>query len=308
MRYLKAVLTVARGDARSDRRRVPVAAQTIRGTVVLPDSATPVCGRDRRRGGRCAAQRRRERSRRRAASSRFAFPRRGATRSRFCASDSGRRRCRRSPLPPARPKLFASSSPAGRHASRDERSRHGDLSRQRRHRDSRSRACGKRRERRCCRRSSAPRARRSLAEWIEYDRTLDSGRALCAPAANSHIEQPDDARLSRARRRAARHGGLRRHRATGTTYYLPDAEVLLSPSFAAAHCFRLQAPPRGRGGPDRRHRFSPARDRRDVRDIEGTAWVDRQSAELRTLEIRYTNLPGDRWTQRTRADRSSFCG
>ncbi len=76
---------------------------------------------------------------------------------------------------------------------------------------------------------------------------------------------------------------------TGTTYYAPDADVLLDDSFASTHCFHLQAAP----GDDHLIgvAFSPARSRRDALDIEGVLWVDRTTAELETLEFEYTNLP-----------------
>jgi hypothetical protein len=66
--------------------------------------------------------------------------------------------------------------------------------------------------------------------------------------------------------------------------------MLLSDRFAASHCLRLESAPSGKP-----HligvAFAPTRDRRGTRDIEGTIWLDRASAELRTLEFRYTDLP-----------------
>lgn len=73
-------------------------------------------------------------------------------------------------------------------------------------------------------------------------------------------------------------------------YHAPDAGVLLSPSFAATHCFEARA---GEGS----HRdwigigFRQALQRRNMADIEGTLWLDRKSAELRRLEYKYNNLP-----------------
>src|SRR6185369_15298413 len=34
-----------------------------------------------------------------------------------------------------------------------------------------------------------------------------------------------------------------------------------------------------------------ARDRRDIRDIEGTFWLDRRTAELKWMDFGYTNMP-----------------
>ena len=74
------------------------------------------------------------------------------------------------------------------------------------------------------------------------------------------------------------------------TFRAPDAAALLSNRFAATHCFRIDAP-------SRVHpqwvgiAFRPTQDRDWIRDIEGTLWIDRASSELRLLEFKYTNLP-----------------
>lgn len=76
------------------------------------------------------------------------------------------------------------------------------------------------------------------------------------------------------------------------TFRAPDAAALLSNRFAATHCFRIDAPSRA-------HpqwvgiAFRPTQDRNWIRDIEGTLWIDRASSELRLLEFRYTNLPNE---------------
>ncbi len=69
-------------------------------------------------------------------------------------------------------------------------------------------------------------------------------------------------------------------------YYAPDAEVLLSGRFLAEHCFSLSK------SDDERIvglSFEPVDDK-DVPDIRGTLWVDTTTAELQSLEYRYTNL------------------
>jgi hypothetical protein len=69
----------------------------------------------------------------------------------------------------------------------------------------------------------------------------------------------------------------------------PDADALLSDSFAGMHCFHVEPPRR-----DQMHLvgvgFRPAREREGIRDIEGTFWLDRNTAELRYLEFRFTNM------------------
>jgi carboxypeptidase family protein len=74
-----------------------------------------------------------------------------------------------------------------------------------------------------------------------------------------------------------------------TTYYGPDAGVLLSEEFLRDHCFRL------RDGDGRRAgqiglAFEPVKGR-EKPDIAGTLWVDRKTAELRDLEYSYSRLP-----------------
>jgi hypothetical protein len=76
---------------------------------------------------------------------------------------------------------------------------------------------------------------------------------------------------------------------TTTTFIAPDADVLLSESFAGAHCVYVAPAPKdhpewiGIG-------FSPTNDNLGFVDIEGTLWLDRASAELRTLDYRYVGL------------------
>ncbi|HVZ47284.1 MAG TPA: carboxypeptidase-like regulatory domain-containing protein [Gemmatimonadaceae bacterium] len=75
-------------------------------------------------------------------------------------------------------------------------------------------------------------------------------------------------------------------------YRAPDATALLSGQFAETHCFRVDPPSPGRSqwvgiG------FRPTPQRREARDIMGTLWLDRATSELRLLEFRYTNLPPD---------------
>ena len=72
-------------------------------------------------------------------------------------------------------------------------------------------------------------------------------------------------------------------------YYAPDADVLLSGTFARDHCFGIAE---GRG--DRRGltgiTFEPVSGR-EVPEVRGTLWLDAKSFELRLVEFRYTRLP-----------------
>jgi hypothetical protein len=125
-----------------------------------------------------------------------------------------------------------------------------------------------------------------VAEWIEYDRTLDSTarivrqqRVRTARNPTTHAFKSVPAALLAKEGYVVADGGV-------TTFYAPDAEVLLSEAFVNGHCFHLETPAGNLIGVG----FKPSRDRREMREIQGTLWLDRQSAELKTLEFTYTNL------------------
>jgi hypothetical protein len=74
-----------------------------------------------------------------------------------------------------------------------------------------------------------------------------------------------------------------------TDYYAPDAEVLLSDTFLADHCFKIttgQFDHLGQVG----LAFQPIPERRKP-DIKGVLWMDEKSSELRSLEFSYTWVP-----------------
>jgi hypothetical protein len=78
----------------------------------------------------------------------------------------------------------------------------------------------------------------------------------------------------------------------GVAYRAPDADVLISDSFAALHCLWVEAPP-----PDHHDWIGigvrPSRERPGVNDIRGTLWLDRVTSELRAFEYLYTGLPAE---------------
>jgi len=85
--------------------------------------------------------------------------------------------------------------------------------------------------------------------------------------------------------------------ARGSTFFAPDAAVLLSDRFLDTHCFRIQAPDKGRRDDVIGLAFDPLRltsdgPQRRV-EVSGVLWLDRASAELRYLEYGYVNLPFD---------------
>jgi len=83
-------------------------------------------------------------------------------------------------------------------------------------------------------------------------------------------------------------GFVRPTEAGGHEYYAPDAPVLLSDVFLDTHCFRLR---RSRDLPNSIGLgFEPAHPD-EMPDIEGTLWLDQESAELQFLEYSYTWAP-----------------
>ena len=113
-----------------------------------------------------------------------------------------------------------------------------------------------------------------VAAWIEYDRHLDStGRIVrgqnvrSTTSATTHaFKSKPVAFLDSAGYVVSDNGVI--------TYHAPDAEVLLSETFAGAHCFHFEAPPRENAGLIG-VTFEPTPDRRDRREIRGTVWLDR---------------------------------
>lgn len=125
-----------------------------------------------------------------------------------------------------------------------------------------------------------------VAEWINYHRTLDtSGRYVRAQEVRTIRAPTMHAFESAPAARLATDGYV-----TDSMAYAPGADVLLSDSFAATHCFKLVSPSTDRPGMIGVG-FEPTPARAAVRDIAGTFWMDSASAELRLLDFRYTRMP-----------------
>jgi len=125
---------------------------------------------------------------------------------------------------------------------------------------------------------------------ISYERTLDP-LGVSVRAESSTVVRAATSRLfaSLPADSLARVGYVSEDK-TGVVYRAPDARVLLSESFVALHCFAAAPPPEA-------HpnwvglTVTPAKVRANISDIDGTLWVDRASAELRLFEYRYTGIP-----------------
>ena len=128
------------------------------------------------------------------------------------------------------------------------------------------------------------------AEWIEYDRTLDSaGVRVRAQSVRTTRSATTRAFRSAPAESLAAHGYVV-DRDDGTVYHAPDADVMLSDAFTNGHCFRLE-PPTDSAPEEIGVAFRPVGDDDRRRDISGVLWLDRLTSELRRIEYRYTGLP-----------------
>ncbi|MYI07500.1 MAG: carboxypeptidase regulatory-like domain-containing protein [Gemmatimonadetes bacterium] len=83
--------------------------------------------------------------------------------------------------------------------------------------------------------------------------------------------------------------GFARLTADESSYFAPDAAVLLSDPFLDTHCFRLRRDARRAPGLIGLA-FEPVPGRR-LPEIAGTLWLDPADGELQWLDFRYVNLP-----------------
>lgn len=84
--------------------------------------------------------------------------------------------------------------------------------------------------------------------------------------------------------------GFRTIAADGTmTYRAPDADVLTSDEFLAGYCLQL-VPSTSDNPAWIGVAFRPARERTDLVQIRGVAWLDRASSELRQIDFGYVGL------------------
>ena len=139
--------------------------------------------------------------------------------------------------------------------------------------------------------AQTPRAGGTLtAEWIQYDRQIDStGRRVLDQVVHLSRSPSDQPFRSRDAALLARDGYVVDD-STGVSYFAPDADVLLSESFAGTHCFQLAEAPPGEPGLIGLA-FRPLAAARSRSDIVGTFWIDRASAELRAVDFAFTGLP-----------------
>jgi Carboxypeptidase regulatory-like domain len=84
--------------------------------------------------------------------------------------------------------------------------------------------------------------------------------------------------------------GYLRESGSDRLFLAPDADVLLDESFAATHCFHLQASDAGHSE-QIGLAFVPVPGRPDsLVDVSGVIWIDRSTPALRSFDFRYTSL------------------
>jgi hypothetical protein len=123
---------------------------------------------------------------------------------------------------------------------------------------------------------------------LAYERLLDprSGNVL-REATQEEVQASSDPFNSLPPAEIARSGYVRQE-GNEVSIWGPNTDLLLSGEFQTTHCFALR---REQGRPGLIGlTFEPV-EGRDLPDIEGVLWVDAASAELRTLEFEYRNLP-----------------
>jgi hypothetical protein len=74
-----------------------------------------------------------------------------------------------------------------------------------------------------------------------------------------------------------------------TSWYAPDAEVLLDSSFAATHCLSIQNDARAHPG-EIGVAFTPTSNRASVADIAGVLWLTRSPMALKSLTFEYRGV------------------
>ena len=142
---------------------------------------------------------------------------------------------------------------------------------------------------------------RFLVRWRTTERDLDPGTLNVLHS--TQFDQEDETVQPFATvdpERLARDGYMSGDADSGSTFFAPDAEILLSDRFLDSHCFRLQAPERDRRDDLIGLAFEPVsltneRGSSHV-EVRGVLWLDRATAELRYMDYQYVNLRAEQST------------
>ena len=130
----------------------------------------------------------------------------------------------------------------------------------------------------------------------EYERTLDPDHLTTLETTSRtrrHVRLPPFRSLPAGQLKTL---GYALVNPDSSVFYAPDATVLLSREFRDTHCFGLRRDEVD-GEPMVGITFRPE-SRRDVIEIEGTLWLDEESAALRSVQLQYRNVPLPRDAER----------
>jgi hypothetical protein len=122
----------------------------------------------------------------------------------------------------------------------------------------------------------------------QHERTLDADGDEVLDEKTRYLTQVNDDPFSSLDPDILARDGYVHEDGADTWIYGPSTDVLLSSGFQDTHCFALKQDGDRPGLVGLS--FEPVPGRR-LADIEGVLWLDQASAELRSLEFRYRNIP-----------------
>lgn len=136
---------------------------------------------------------------------------------------------------------------------------------------------------------------RNQTQFALYTRVQDLRGKLLSPIERNAFSGPSSRPFASLSADSLAKVGYVVQEKDGTVYRAPDADVLLADSFLQSHCLQLvngvgeRSASIGIG-------FKPVGDLKGTRelvDVQGTLWLDRESNELQSLEYQYVGVPDD---------------
>lgn len=136
---------------------------------------------------------------------------------------------------------------------------------------------------------------RNQTQFALYTRVQDLRGKLLSPIQRNAFAGPSSRPFASLSADSLAKVGYVVQEKDGTVYRAPDADVLLADSFLQSHCLQLvngigeRSASIGIG-------FKPVGDLKGTRelvDVKGTLWLDRESNELQSLEYQYVGVPDD---------------
>lgn len=123
---------------------------------------------------------------------------------------------------------------------------------------------------------------------LRFDRTLDGDRAMQQVVFIDSASTAEPFPAARSGLQFAVTGFFQTGEDGRSTFFAPDADVLLEESFARNYCFRI-APPDRRRPNEAGLALSPIEKRAGRVDIDGVLWIDTVHRELRDMRFEYVS-------------------